>query len=396
MAARPRKTELLLSLILLGASAAFAAAPPGPEELERKQQELGELRNRVQALRAGLEQVRGQRAELTQVLATSERRIGNLVRELRVLDRQLGETQAKLERLERRRLEKQAHLDEHRDALKSQLRTAYAMGRQERLKILLNQQDPAMVSRMMVYYDYLNRSRIAKMELIRRDISAVRRLEVEIATESQQLEALHAQQDTERLSLEQEQLERERLLAALDAEISSKGQRLADLQLDEERLQQFLRDLQRMLQEMSLESLKLADFAERKGKLPWPARGRLAVGFGDRRKRGNRRWDGVVIDAEEGKDVRAVHHGRVAFADWLRGFGLLLIVDHGDGFLSLYGHNQSLFKETGEWVEPGELIGLAGRSSGRTNPGVYFAIRKQTKPLNPRNWCKPAQGNRVG
>jgi septal ring factor EnvC (AmiA/AmiB activator) len=376
-----RRSSLAL-LLVLGLAHVRADAPPSAEELGRKREELVELRSRVQDLRLGLTEVRGKRAELTEELAESERRIGNIARELHRLDEQLGEKQAKL--------------DDESEALKSQLRTAYAMGRQERLRILLNQLDPALISRMMVYYDYFNRSRLKRMARIREDIDLLRRLEEEILVERQALEVLHSRHELERENLLGAQAEREGVLATLDAEIADKGQRLADLELDEERMARFLSDLQRMLDEMALESLNQADFSDLRGKLPWPSKGRLAVAFGEPRKRSNRRWDGVIIDAPEGQEVYAVHHGRVAFADWLRGFGLLLILDHGDGYLSLYGHNQTLFKETGDWVEAGEPVGLVGRSGGRTNPGVYFAIRKQTKPLDPRAWCTPARGNRVG
>ncbi len=136
-------------------------------------------------------------------------------------------------------------------------------------------------------------------------------------------------------------------------------------------------------------------FKALRGGLEWPARGRLVSLFGTQRA-GNLKWDGVVIAAKEGSEVKAIHHGRVAFSDWLRGFGLLMIIDHGDGYMSLYGHNQSLFKETGDWVEPGETIAVMGNSGGQRNAGVYFGIRYKGKAVNPKKWCKRVTGNRIG
>jgi septal ring factor EnvC (AmiA/AmiB activator) len=143
------------------------------------------------------------------------------------------------------------------------------------------------------------------------------------------------------------------------------------------------------------ETVEHRPFRALKGRMPWPAKGSLAGRFG-MEKRGGLLWDGVLISAPEGREVKAVHHGRVAFADWLRGFGLLLIIDHGDGYMSLYGHNQSLFKEAGDWVEQGEPVALVGNSGGRLDTGVYFGIRYQGRPVNPKHWCKKSKGNRVG
>jgi septal ring factor EnvC (AmiA/AmiB activator) len=144
-----------------------------------------------------------------------------------------------------------------------------------------------------------------------------------------------------------------------------------------------------------LEPVTEEPFASRKGELAWPAKGRIGARFGSARGVGRLYWDGVLIEAPEGGEVRSVHYGRVAFADWLRGFGLLLIIDHGDGYMTLYGYNQSLFKETGEWVEAGEVIAQVGRSGGRSTSGVYFGIRHNGEPIDPKKWCKKINGRRI-
>jgi septal ring factor EnvC (AmiA/AmiB activator) len=286
-------------------------------------------------------------------------------------------------------------LDQHRQVLVVQLRTAYTMGRQEKLKILLNQQDPAVVSRMLVYYDYLNGARFEQMELIRQKLDKLARLERQASEEKQRLDQLHAIEEAEQRQLEQVRQERQRLIVELNRQLQSKEQELAGLQANEKQLQTLLHELQQALTDIPMDTAADNPFATRKGKLPWPAKGRLEASFGAIRQVGKLRWDGVLIGAAEGQEVRSVHYGRVAFADWLRGFGLLLIIDHGDGYMSLYGYNQSLFKETGEWVEAGEVIAQVGSSGGRSTPGIYFGIRHNGQPIDPKDWCRQIKGRQI-
>jgi septal ring factor EnvC (AmiA/AmiB activator) len=249
---------------------------------------------------------------------------------------------------------------------------------------------------MMVYYDYFNAARLERMELIRRNLNKLTRIEREISEEERRLQQLHAKVEQEKAQLEKAQVERQRIIAGLSRELQGKEQALKGLKADEKQLQSLLVKLQEVLADIPLDSTTDNPFKTRKGKLPWPSKGRVAASFGSARVVGKLRWDGVLIAAPEGREVRAIHHGRVAFADWLRGFGLLLIIDHGEGYMSLYGHNQSLFKETGEWVEPGEVVAQVGNSGGRNEPGVYFGIRHNGEAEDPKRWCKRTKGNRVG
>jgi len=374
----------------------WAAATPPQDELGRKEQELSELRASIGELRADLGAAKSERDRLTAELARTEQAIGTLARSAYELAARIEQGQARLQELRQRRGEKQDSLAEQRATLGAQLRAAHVTGRQERLKMLLNQQDPSVVSRMMVYYDYFNQDRIRSIQRIRVSIAELQELEIQIQGEQTELQRLHRLEEQELAALEYSQQEREAVLAALDTDIRSSDRRLSEMEQDERRLETFLQELERLLLDLPLQSAGQIAFADLRGKLPWPVSGHLTVAFGSPRKRGGRRWDGVLIDAREGSEVRSIHHGRVVFADWLRGLGLLLIVDHSGGYMSLYGHNQSLFKETGDWVAPGEVVGLVGRSGGHSSAGVYFGIRKQGKPMNPGNWCKAPQGNRVG
>lgn len=365
-------------------------------ELETKTRQLKQLKSRIESLNRVLRSTEDQRNEQNRALRETEQQIGLIARRIRVTDQSLQRQKRQLAKLEAERADARLQLDNHQSSLERQIRAAYAMGRQEKVKILLNQQDPAVVSRVMVYYDYFNAARIAQMGLIEESLRELSHIEREIAKEERRLQQLQAKNNNERLQLEAAQRGRHEIIAKLNRRLQDQGQELNNLKDDESQLASLISNIQQALSDLPLDPATAHEpFRSRKGKLPWPARGRLAASYGSRREVGKLTWDGVLIAAPEGREVRAIHHGRVAFADWLRGFGLLLIIDHGDGFMSLYGHNQSLFKETGEWVEPGEVVAQVGNSGGRTQSGIYFGIRHNGEPQNPQKWCRRTRGRSI-
>jgi septal ring factor EnvC (AmiA/AmiB activator) len=384
------RVGLLFFMLAGSALAAFSDT-----EVDSKEGELQELRKRITRIQSDLGSAEEQRNGLLQELQKTEEEIGQSARRLRVLE---GSLQRQRQRLEELEIQRRVELDKlagHQQALAEQIRAAYAMGRQERIKILLNQQDPAVVSRVMVYYDYFNRTRAARMAEIGRALDELKQTEASIASEELRLRELQAKELGERDRLEQNRSLRQEVVAALGKDISSKGQELKGLEQNAEQLQGLVMRLQEALVNLPAETDQQKPFKDKRGQLPWPTVGRLTALFGTN-KIGSLKWDGVIISAQEGQEVRAIDHGRVAFADWLRGFGLLIIIDHGDGYMTLYGHNQSLFKETGEWVEAGESVALVGSSGGQMNAGVYFGIRYNGQPVNPRKWCRAANRNKVG
>jgi septal ring factor EnvC (AmiA/AmiB activator) len=234
-----------------------------------------------------------------------------------------------------------------------------------------------------------------QLEAISQNLQRLQRVEKSIAVEDRRLLALHEQKELEKQRLELADAGRREVMAVLNADIQQKGNELNTLQQDAERLVKLLEQLRKQAAAAVLEPINRKPFRAAKGKMPWPATGRMAVRFGVRKKSGLT-WDGVMIAAPEGEEVRAVHHGRVVFADWLRGFGLLLIIDHGGGYMTLYGHNQALLKESGEWVDTNEAVATVGRSGGRASTGVYFEVRRKGRPVNPGIWCRPLRGNQTG
>lgn len=381
-----------LLLLLVGIAPGHGAAGQDPAA---SREQLEQVRQRIAGLQARMRKTAGERDTLSDQLRDAERQIGRVARRLRALGGQLETQRERLDELRRGEAKQRDRLDSERHELARQVRAAYAMGRQERLKILLNQQDPALVSRVLTYYDYVNRTRARRMGEIRRRLDDLRATREQIGQEEKRLEGLQQKELAAQQALERQQAARREILHALAAELRSQTDELERLRRDESQLQQLLADIEQALADIPDASPADEAFERRRGQLPWPASGVLEVRFGSPRV-GGLRWDGVMIGAPEGREVHAVQHGRVAFADWLRGFGLLLIVDHGDGWMTLYGHNQSLFKEVGDWVETGEPLGLVGASGGRETAGVYFGIRHQGKPVNPVEWCQRPRGRRVG
>lgn len=367
-------------------------------------QKLEQLRQQILSLRSELDSDVQRKQGLQTKLRRSERHIGKVVALLKRLKHQLRKQQRELKKLNSRRGGLQSDLHTHRVALARQIRAAYAIGQQEYVKILLNQQDPAAVTRTLTYYDYFHRARLERMQDIDESLTELREVEKKIQRKTTKLKKTRQEQRSEKAQLEKTRAQRAILLAGLKRQILAKGERLSLLEEDKRRLQHLLDSLATVPRQspaeaegyepgLSSEGSEHIPFGTLRGKLNWPSRGRLITRYGSARKVGKLKWQGVNISAPEGTEVRAISHGRVAFSDWLRGFGLLTIIDHGDGYMSLYGGNQSLFKEVGDWVDTGEVIASVGNSGGRQDTALYFEIRYNGKPRNPLKWCrnKPKQ-----
>ncbi len=382
---------LVLSILVAGISAptidAWAVVSRQPDD------QLESVRKEIKSLQSTLNRSRTERGELQNTLKRIETELGELNASIRTIDSEVKSGQRELKKLKSRRSTLQSRLSEQRGLLANQVRAAYAMGRQEQIKMLLNQQDPARVGRVLIYYDLLNRARAKQIEEVTTTLRELDGVELEITRQNVTLTTLRERKISEQKVLSEGRQARKQLLKRINKEIKSQGRQLAGLKEDEQRLMRLLEELARRPQ---AENAERTPFAKLRGKLQWPTKGRISARFGDRRPVGALRWQGMLIDAPEGREVQAISHGRVAFADWLRGFGLLIIIDHGDGFMSLYGHNQSLFKETGEWVETGESIASVGASGGQSEASLYFEIRQDGHPVNPQRWCRRIKGLKVG
>jgi len=383
MPAMPTARVYSLIALLIATVLASPALAGGAAET---QAELEALRERIEDVRAALARERRQQDRTENELERIERHIGDIATRLQRTQSKLQQAREKLARLEARRSELLRELDTHRDTLAEQLRAAYQLGRQPALRLVLRQSDPTRLARALGYYGYFNRARLDAIERTELLVREVRAVEREAETTRRQLQAELDKLEQQRDELQSARAERRKILQRLRASIADKGERLERMEADREELEHLLDRLSSVLADIPAAPLEERPFGSRTGKLQWPVDGELRQGFGTPRAQGRMRSRGLVIAAESGSRVRAVYYGRVVFADWLSGFGQLIIIDHLDGYLSLYGYNQRLLRSTGDWVTPGEPVATVGESGGQARPGLYFEIRRNGQPVNPERW----------
>jgi septal ring factor EnvC (AmiA/AmiB activator) len=349
--------------------------------------------------------------------------MGQLEKQVKGLQQDLKKSEEEIQRLDLEKKKLEGARFEQQRLIGIQARAAYQSGRQEYVKLLLNQQNPEKFSRTLTYYDYLSEARMEQLATFNETLRQLANVEQDIATQKNQLLEQKSALDGRREQLAEVRKERQLALAKLGKELSARDQKLKARQQEQANLARVLKTIEETLARQAREAeaarqqALLAEreqqsagsnskpsssgplvssgasfggpFAKARGKLPWPVNGRLVARYGTPRGGDARtKWDGVLIGASAGSQVHAVHGGRVVFADWLRGAGLLVILDHGNGYLSLYGHNQSLLKDAGQIVKAGEAIATVGTSGGQNTPALYFAIRQQGRPSDPAQWCR--------
>jgi septal ring factor EnvC (AmiA/AmiB activator) len=363
-----------------------STALPG-REIEQKSRELENLRVQIRSIKKQLEVGQAKKSRAEAKLLEIERAIGDVGRTLRGIEDDLEANRRRLSELDRRREEQMRLLAGQRQALAAEARAAYVMGRQQQVKLLLNQEEPSSIGRMLVYFRYLSRARAGQIDAMRNSLEELKEVKRSIGEETRSLNELRQRREDETRRLQAQKRVRKQAVAALARELSAQGGELTRLKRDEHQLGKLLSSLQEVLPAAPGGASEHRTFRAMKGRLRWPASGELTRRFGTRRGSTGLKWRGVLIAAPEGAKVRAVSQGQVVFADWMRGFGLLLIIDHGDGYMSLYGHNQALYKEVGDWVDTGEVVTALGASGGQTESGLYFELRHQGRPVNPASWC---------
>ena len=377
----PRPLALLALLLAIAFPPPAAAA--GAAETRA---ELEQLRERIEEVRKALAQERRQHSRTENELERIERRIGELATELQRTQSALADARAELDRLDRRRSALEAALSKHRSTLGAQLRAAYRLGRQPALRLILRQEEPGRLARALGYYGYLNRARLDAIERTTALAAEARAVERDTERTRQRLQRELDALERQRGQLQAARAERRRVLERLQASIADKGERLERMEANRAELERLLDRLGSVLADIPAAPLEERPFASRDGELAWPVDGTLRARFGSPRAEGRMRSRGLVIGAETGTPVRAVYYGRIVFADWLSGFGQLVIIDHLDGYLSLYGYNQRLLRSTGDWVTPGEPIATVGDSGGQERAGLYFEIRRNGRPVDPEGW----------
>jgi septal ring factor EnvC (AmiA/AmiB activator) len=382
-----RGLPALLGLLLVSCALPAAAAAPTEADARKTEEQLQAVRSEIERITREVSEEQVERDRLTRELRASELSVGKARAALADVRRERSDTAARRAALATEKRTRASELAQNREALAGQMRAAYLIGRQEPLKLLLNQKDPALAGRMFAYYSYFGRARAGQIKLIEDDVQRLQELDTALEAEDAKLAELEKEQREQLQGLEQARAQRSHVLAGLEAQSHSRAQNLERLRSQQAGLEKLLRELRAAMERYPVEGNDA--FTRLRGKLAWPVNGHLVARFGDSRA-GGVRWDGVLVATERGAPVKAVCAGRVIYADWLPGLGLLAIVDHGDGYLSLYGHNERLYKAAGEPVAAGDTIAAAGDSGGSSRPELYFEIRKGGKPVDPRPWFRSA------
>ncbi|CEL27060.1 murein hydrolase activator EnvC family protein [Pseudomonas fluorescens] len=431
--------------VLIALALTCLLQPAFADERAQTQQQLDATRQDIAELKKLLSKVQEEKSGVQKELKGTETELGKLQKQVDALQKELQKSESELQRLDAEKKKLQSARTEQQRLIAIQARAAYQNGRQEYLKLLLNQQNPEKFARTLTYYDYLSQARLEQLKNFNETLRQLANVEKDIGLQQAQLLVQKSDLDTQRDELEKVRKERQQVLAKLNEDVKARDQKLAAREQDQADLSKVLKTIEETLarqareaeearkkaliaqQEAEKKRLREAQahadaesdtsdaprkpvksspgalvsssgetfggaFAATRGKLPWPVDGRLLARFGESRGDDARtKWDGVMISASTGSQVHAVHGGRVVFADWLRGAGLLVILDHGNGFLSLYGHNQTLLKSAGDVVKAGESISTVGNSGGQDTSALYFAIRQQGHPSDPAQWCR-AQG----
>lgn len=376
------------------AMGALVLRPLYATEADDRKQQLEEVQARIKNVQESLDNLTHKKNSVLAKLRDNERLYGEISRNLKSLEQKTTEQERRLVEVRKQRDVKRAALSRQKDSLAVQINAAHAMGQQDRLRMLLSQEEPEAADRMLGYYDYFNRERLVRVDAFRTTLEGLASAENELLQRRKSLTDLHRKKEIEAQALVAARSERKQLLTRLDREYRDRNSKLMRLREDESQFRKLIHSIQTAISEAPYEPTEDASFRKLKGRLNWPVRGKLLQRFGARRMSGS--WDGVLIKARDGDVVRAVSGGQVIYADWLRGYGLIMIIDHGDGYMTLYAFNQSLYKAVGDRISPGDPIASVGRSGGRTHAGLYFGIRRNGKPVNPQKWCKKVRNGQVG
>lgn len=398
-----RVSVVLLSFCL---ATSLQAAPDSG-----RQEELNGLRSRIKALQEELEQANEDKSEVSDALKHSERRISDVNRGLRDLEIRQRRLSRTLKQLVDDSKSTQAEISEQQTRLAALLREHYAKDGDDALKLMLNGKDPGEVARSIEYYGYIGRARSELIQQHRASLTRLQSLQEDIRTQSSDLIKIKQDRVTQKRTLEAEKGSRQEVLYKLSAQIRQQRKQIDTLVRDEQRLTRLIEKLARLaavaartakakpqtktmpkpgevVTRVVDASLAELNFPRLKGRLALPVAGEIISRFGQSREGGGPAWKGVFIRARQGNEVRSVGSGNVAFADWLRGFGNLLIIDHGDGYLSLYSNNESLYKQPGDQVRAGDVVASVGSTGGQDEPGLYFELRHQGRPFDPLSWVR--------
>ena len=371
-----------MMVLLLGNSMA-AFAQNSTDNSAKTNQKLSDIQQAINQQKQALLNTTVKISDLEQQLKTDDIAIGKIAKDLALTSNSLETTRKKLAELSSEKQQLELAKRQQEQILAKQLRAAYSTGHHDYLKLILNQQQPSSVQRTITHYQYLNAARIKEIEAFKSTITKLNTVTEQYEQQAQQLNQLTQTQSQQKQILELSKAKQKQTLKALNKKALTEQQKLAKLEREEKSIVALLKKMAASAREVE----NLVGLSKLKRKLSWPVKGRIEHSFGTR-KQGYLKWKGVFLSAPIGRQVQTIHNGTILFSDWLKGYGLVTVVDHGDGYMSLYGHNQALLKSVGDRVEAGEPIALIGQSGGQAESGLYFEIRHKGLAVNPKLWCR--------
>lgn len=368
--------------------AAVFAAPAQDDRTAREaetQRKLVAVREEIAELTHVRNALDAERGDAARALREADQNVDRESRTLRDIDTRIQGQGTELARLEAERTALEKRLGTQRESLATLLRSAYALGRHEQLKLLLAQDRIEELARVMAYHRYFQRDRVTRIDTLLAELAGLAEVVQQVRTQREALDASRAEQAQRIADLESVRETRRTLVAELDVRYKDADSRLKALGRDEQALTTLLERLQDIFADIPDRLDAAQPFAQRKGRLALPLAGRAQVGYGGKLPDG-RTSQGWLIGTEAGAPVKAVAHGRIAFSDWLKGYGLIVIIDHGEGWMSLYAQNDSLHRDVGDWVNAGDTLASAGSSGGQSRAALYFELRRNGRPVDPRGW----------
>jgi septal ring factor EnvC (AmiA/AmiB activator) len=354
---------------------------------EKTREKLHQLESEIKRITTEISDASNRQNKIQNQLRKAEVELGTLQREIKENKEALQSGAKELATLEQQRLEQEQARDRQQTRIALELKTAWQIGRQGQIKVLLNLEDPHTVARSLTYYRYFFQARNTLLEQYRKTLRELEELQKRIDAALAELDVRGQTLEKQQSELTAAQSTRKKAVEKLSDSISSKSAQLKQKQQDRADLEDLLRAIGEAVVDLQVPG-DYQKFKSARGQMPWPIAGKSSNQFNRPRNEGKMRWQGITIPAEKGTTVKAIHHGRVVYADWFRGSGLLLIIDHGDGYMSLYAHNESLLRDVGEWVSVGAPISSVGNSGGEEKSALYFEIRQAGKPVNPSKWCR--------
>ena len=384
-----------MAVCLLGVLLAAPGGAAKRDTAKAKETELQQVRQRIESVRKSIQADAERRDSLVGELKQADEGIQSARGELADVRARRIAAEQQLQALQQEQATDKAKLDLERQSLAKELKLTYMNGRNEQLKLLLNQQDPAQLGRMLNYYGYFGRARAEHIQSINEQLAHLALLAEQISAETDKLRGIETENESSARKLADARQRRARTLAQVENKLKNGNERLGKLQADAQALERLVDELRKAMERAAAEARANSSKTGKpvmtsppigRGSWPWPVKGEVLARFGQLRSGGPLKWEGLMIGSAQGAQVRAPAAGRVLYADWLPGLGLLMVLDHGGGIMSLYGHNEQLYKKVGEQVSAGEVLSAVGDTGLAGRSGVYLEIRNGKQPVDPLNW----------